>query len=898
MIRIYPSKLEGEPIETHHIVSPMTIGGWLRANVPSYQPRDVAPISFAVNGVLVPSGEWDGYLISPGDVVDVTPEPREPVTITAALISAGIAVAAAVLVVALMPKPSMKSSGGPGRGEELSEASAKGNRVKPNDPIREVAGTRRVYPDYLLPPHRWFASPREQWVEMLLCVGKGRFDIPSSRVLIGNTPLVSLGESAEFFVYQPGASLAGELAANWWHTAEEVGATATGSAGLELTSTFGVETEAMATSYLFSGDTITIPSGAGAFPTGWAPGMVARIEAPQPYEVVDGGAGRDVVKGDLAWMLPFPGMVIEVAGDYVGEFVIESYTAGIDAPDEMTLNYRDGSPATALQLGTYSLSIGYLGLRYRITSAGESAIVVERLTDTGATDTSGWLGFPDFTTSEATITLDSSTTEGDWTGPFMACPSSEVTSQLEWDVMFTGGLTGVDKKGRKYQISRTVEMQWRDSALAGEWTTVSKTYTAATLNQIGYTESLTLPYAMRPEVRVRRIGAKSQSTSIIDIIEWYGLRAKLEAPASYEGVTTIAIRIKSGSRLAAQTEQMISAEVTRVLPVRTGDGTWDVETPTRDIVPFVAHVARSIGYTDADLDWDELDRLSELWIERGDLFDNAYESATTVKQVLGHALRAGFADLTLQQGRISAARDEARTIPQQMFTPQNMTEPLERDFRAPRHDDYDGVDVEYVDSRTWSVETVECRLPGDIGRKVEKLTAEGVTDRTRAWRLGMRQRMAHKVRRWTYRWSTELDALNASYMSYCITADDVPGYSQSAILLAADAMGGAVLLESSEPLQWEEAVDHVVALRRPDGTLSGPWPATQIDDYRLTVAEIDFEPDTSWSIEPPHLLFGRVDRFGYPVLISSVSPSGRESASVEAVNYSPDVYLYDDSAPA
>lgn len=111
---------------------------------------------------------------------------------------------------------------------------------------------------------------------------------------------------------------------------------------------------------------------------------------------------------------------------------------------------------------------------------------------------------------------------------------------------------------------------------------------------------------MRPEVRLRRIGAKLDSTQIIDGVEWYGLRAKLQAPTSSEGVTVMAVRVKGGSRLAAQSEQLISAEVTRVLPVRTGDSTWGIETPTRDIVPFVAHVARSIGSIDDDLDFDEL----------------------------------------------------------------------------------------------------------------------------------------------------------------------------------------------------------------------------------------------------------------------------------------------------
>lgn len=902
MIRIYPSKLQGEPLETHHIGSAMTIGTWLRANVPSYSEREVHPISFEVNGGLIPSADWDEFTIKPDDVVDITPEPKEPITLTAMLVYAAVAVAAALLVVALMPKPNTKGGGGAGKGDALNEASAKGNKVKINEPIREVAGKRRVYPDYLLPPHRFFVNSRDQWVEMLLCVGKGKFEIPASRILIGDTPLISLGADAEYTIYQPGQSLAGEKAAEWWHTADEVGATATGSAGLELTATYEVEPQPTATSYIFSGDVITIPAGAGSFPGGWAAGMIVRIEAPRPYSIVDGGAGRDIVEGALSWLAPFVGMVIEVAGDYAGVFVVHSFTTGVNSPDQMTLNYLDGSPVTALPVGTFRLSVGYAGLRYRLVSASSTAISVERLTDTGGPDTKDWPGFDDFNSVDALITLDASTQEGDWTGPFMACPASEVASHIEWDVMFPGGLVGVNKKGGKYPISVTVEMQYRDSAVSAGWTSVIKTYTAGQTDQLGFTESLQLPSIMRPEVRVRRIGAKSDSTQIIDGVEWYGLRAKLQAPARYEGVTTIAVRVKGGKRLAAQTEQMVSAEVTRVLPVRTGEGSWDVETPTRDIIPFLAYVAHSVGYTDADLDFAELDRLGQLWAQRGDHFDMTYESASTVKQIIGHALKAGYADLTIERGRLSAARDEIRETPQQtfvprtdMYTPQNMTEELERDFSALGPDDFDGVDVEYVDQNTWAVETVKCRLPGDIGRKVEKITAEGIISRTRAWRLGMRQRMAHKHRRWAYRWGTELDALNSGFMSFCRVCDDVPGYGQSAIMLSYEDG----LIESSEPLDWSADGPHVVGIRRPDGTLSGPYAATRIDDYRLSITGLDFTPDTSWSVEPPHLMFGPLNRWSFPVLITSIDPQGTTAASVDAVNYDARVYQYDDAeAPA
>lgn len=895
MIYIYPSKLDGGPLEEHSTVEPMTVDAWLHANVKGYRPMDVAPISVNINGALIEPAEWESAEFGPSDTVDIYPEPKAA-GVGAFLVSYGayIAAAIAVLAVLLMPKPASMNRNGQTQGNQLDLATTKGNQVKTNAPIREIAGKRKVYPDYLLPLRRYFTAPREQWVDMLLCVGKGKHSIPESRILIGDTPVISLGEDVQFTVYQPGADLSNEPCALWWNSCPEVGATSTGTSGLQLKATFAVTPDVSATSYLFDGDTVTIPSGAGAFPSGWAAGMIARIEVAYPYTVIDGGADRDIIEGDLSQIAPFAGMLIEIVGDNEGMYVVESFTPGATEsdPDQMTLSYDGGAPVTSMLTGSVQMCIGYRGLRYRLLAASSEAISVERMTDTGATDLA-WPGFLSLSTMLATIVLDGSTQEGNWCGPFAACPDGELTTALEWDVMFPGGLIGIDKKGRSYPMSVTVEMQCRDLESAGDWTSFRKSYSGTTMDQLGYTESVELPYAMRAEVRLRRIGAESTSTQQQDAVQWYGLRSRLKGPTSYEGVTLLAMRVRGGNRLAAQSEQLVSVEATRVLPVRNG-GAWDVETPTRDIAPWIAHVARSIGYTDEDLDMAELDRLGDVWAARADYFDSSVDSMSTVKQCIVDAMAAGFADITIDRGKIRPVRDEPRTTFEHMYTPQNMTEALSRSFTARKPDDYDGVDVEYVDGVTWQKETVECRLPGDIGQKVEKIKLEGVTSRTKAWRIGMRQRRSQKYRRWGYQWATELDALNSRYLSYCAVGDDVPGYGQSAIMLSYD--NG--IIQSSEPFDWSAGGAHVVGIRRPDGTLSGPYPATQIDECHLSITGLDFEPDTSWSIEPPHLLFGPLNRWSYPVLITGISPSGTEGASVEAINYDVRVYADDDNAPA
>lgn len=1031
MIELYPSKLEGQPLERHKTDRVMTIENWLVAKVPSYQVRESPPISIEVNGLFIDPMHWAKVEFGPADTVRIYPEPKG----TGLEIAAWAVVAAivAVGVTMLMQKPlAMPSTSGVGAGKGLGLAKTTANQVKLGDVIRECAGTNEIFPDYLTPTRRYFGDdPKVQWVEMLLCIGVGEFEIQPGQVRIGGTPIASLGNTASYKIFGPGESVADELARLWWHNSEEVGSTSTGSAGLTLTTTTNIDQQMNAATVQFSDFVVSVPVGAGWFPTGWAAGLIARIEVLYPYVFTapaDGSA--TVISGDHVPMLkPFVGMKIEITGANAGDYVIASYAPYVPAipavtgsasmvtgsaaptrydfdltpltftvsrgastysitlntattnlaglvtavnaklvsmglvasasgsflriaesaspfsgaaltlggtsstvfgstpvfvtgvktitsadavPAKITLAYDGGAPAIGLQTGTLWSCIGYRDLRYRIASVsddsveddegtvdldeshGPSSITVIRLDDTGAEDEE-WFGFDDIETNTALITLDRSTTEGDWAGPFYACPEGETIRRFEVDFFFPQGLVRyTEKNGNIRSHWAQTEVQYRDASSAGAWTSVPFRFEAMSPDQQGYTRSILAPDYIRPEVRVRRIGDESPENFKFNRVQWYGLRGRIDkAPRNYEGCTTMALYVRGGDKLSAQSQSQVSVIATRKLPVLV-DGEWSEPVATRDIVPWVNYVMKSAGGTDDDMDVDELARYGAIWSARGDHFDYAVDDDSTVKECINDALLAGFAEFTLERGRVTPVRDELRAQIGHMYTPQNMTEQLKRNFTLPAPDDYDGVDIKYVDETTRAVEVVECRLSGDLGLTVQTVTLKGVTNLDRAWRHGMRIRRAQVYRNKSYSWSTEFSGLNSGYLSYDAVADDIPGYGQSSILLDVIPGNDLVLLESSEPLPWVSGASHVVGLRRPDGTVSGPWPATRVDDFRLTVPSLDFEPDVSWDIEPPHLLFGQTNRWCYPVLITSIEP-GDHSADMEAVNYDPRVYADDDN---
>lgn len=1008
MISVFPNKLDGAALEVHKTSRRMTLAAWLKTIAPSYEPREAPPVSITVNGEIIEAHRWAEFEFAPADDVEVRVEPKGVVAAVAAVI-------AAILVAVVMSRNMAVIPGTAtmGQGKGLDEVSAKGNKVKLGDLIREIAGHQRVYPSYLTPSVRRFVDRRAQWVEMLLYVGKGKYQIPLNKVKVGETPLISLGADAHFTLYNPGDDLSGETAAQWWHSAPEVGASANGSAGLQLTVSTSLTRFVTASVLQFNGYSISIPTGSGSFPEDWTSSLLINVLSPYPYTVIDGGEGRDIITGDLAMLAPYPGMLIEVNGENAGNYVVHSYTpyspaippspgaasmlTGSAAPSrydfdvtpltftvrlgttpfsvelasdvtdlaglvaafnvakgsapfvasassgrlritelspftglalaasggssvlgsspasvkgtatsngtperraEMTLNYDSGQPVNGLAMGEGLATIGPRGLRYRIITTAVGTLTVERLTSSGDID-EDWPGFSLQETIHGRIELDSSNLEGGYRGSFAACPEGELVTEIEWDVFFTGGLIGNGKKGDQYAVSSGHQFEYRDMATSGAWTVLPQSVTGNSMDAQGFTYRQTLPYSMRPECRIKRMPKVGgvNSGEVMDDVMWYGLRGKMMgAPTRYNDMTVIAVRVRNGDRLSAQSESLVSVEATRVLPVRSG-GAWAVETPTRDIVPWFLYIAKSAGYTDADLDLPELDRLHEVYRARGDTFDMTIDDASTVKDAMNDALAAGFSELTINRGLLLPVRDEPRTQFEHMYTPQNMTKGLKRQLVFPSSDDFDGVDVEYFSSITWAWETVECRWPGDLGNKVEKVKVPGISDRTRAWRIGMRRRGHQKFRNDTYRWETELDALNSGYMSYAAVADDVPGYGQSSILLSVEAVPGGITLESTEPFDWSAGGPHVIALRRQDGTLSGPWPATQVDDYRVSVNSLDFDPDTSWDPEPPHLLFGPVNRWSYPTLVTVVNPSSGGNVTVEGMPYDARVYQYDNSAP-
>jgi hypothetical protein len=1012
MIRIYPSRLPGEPLETHHIESSLTLAAWLDGNVKGFVLDRSHPITVDVDGVTLPPERWEETQITAGSDVRIYPIPQNSSWIDFIIPGYSLQWKAFEYVKSLFdtPKPGSFQSG-----RQIGDSASNGNQARPGGVVRELLGQSRIYPDLISAQVSRFVNKRRMETQMLLCIGTGSYSVLGGSVRVGNTPFVSLGADASFEIYDPGESLAGDQAAENWYLCPEIGATGGGTPGLDLGSeeTAG---EAPITDALFlSGKTLSLVGGGAEFPASWTPGNTVVIRAPDNYQIAQVGP-RSRISGPLSdlapsvdmkvslhyagaeyslvvyayaaevpgvpgvggspstvlasaapttydfsvnpavWTITYQGvtrtlscsanyanmsalvadltsqlsgmgltaqdssgrlLIGEPISPYLGGVISQSsapielfgvsptYTVGTASsggtPPQaayVELDYDNavppsegdpGSPATpfsGLPLGDVRLSLSHRGAQYRLTSVSGTSAGVDRLL-LGVVD-AGWSGWASRTVLD--YYAATAPTGENWVGPFYAAPEGALVTEIEYDIMFPSGLGYANSDGDLEAIRRWSELQWRDSSVGGAWTTVSNQYRDATADQIGFTHDLLLPYPMRPQVRVRRVGATGNSRDY-ERMNWYGLRARLPHATSYPGYTTMTATIRTGSRLSAQSDRKISVVANRLYPGGL----------SRSIRDAVYCVTDSLGISRAELDTQQIDALQDaFWGPRGETFDLDFTDQQTVRDVLRTIFAAGMGHLKLSGGLISAVREGVQSVPAGALSPHEMSGPLQVSFQAPAHDDFDGVDVEYLGAATWTVETVQCRMPGSAGRKVEKISADGVTSRTRAWRIGMRRLRKLLGQRLSFSCDTEMDALNFEYLDRVTLTDDLPGTTISSLIIGAEWQGDRVVLTTSEPLDWSVAAPRCL-IRRHDGTVTGVLTPTQVSEFGLSLpAEaIDFDlliDDPV--IEPARLLFGPSTRLGYDALIEEVAPDESGRCSVSALQYDPRYYADDDNVPA
>ncbi|MGO2201166.1 host specificity factor TipJ family phage tail protein [Pseudomonas helleri] len=994
MIRIYPSRLEGAPLESHAITGPILLVDWLKGQAPDFELDREHPIFIEVDGVVLPVERWATFVVLPDTDLRIYPQVRGAVAIVAWV---AVALAAVSLVMMLsMTTPGMTQ---PGQGKSLDTNPAKVNRAKVNEPVPEILGRSKIYPDCVVQPVSRFVNKREMHTSLCLCLGAGELSTLASSIKIGDTPVAAFGSDVSYMFYKPGANLAGDRRAENWYIVGEVGGTSAGTAGLDTASTASGGSSVVADALVLAGLSVSLAGANPEFPDNWAVGTTVTLKAPNTFKVSNAGSYTQIA-GPLGDLVPFVGMKVTLSVDTDYDLVVASYSPyvppvpgtggnpssvqassspttydfsdtpavwtityrgdsrtislasdfvnmsgvvsainaqlsgiGLTAQDNsgrlliaepyspykggaisqsnapvtlfgvgpvytvgtasaggvaereafITLRYESGAPFAGLNDGAQRMSIGYRGQRYRIASLDALTMTVQRLNDAGNVD-SGWSGFAARTLLDFALGSDF-VGSLNWLGSFMGTPEQELTDTLEYDFYLPAGLAWYKRNGHRRAGTVIVHVNWRDAAVGGAWNNVVHTITESTEDALGFTFTLKLPYRMRPQIRVRR-DAPQEGGNTRDTVYWFGLRSKLDAPTSYEGVTIFTADIRTGDRLGAQSDRRVSMVSERLYEGKAG----------RTISGAALHVLDSRGIDRSEIDVATLNELeAQFWTPRGETFDFAFTDQVTVREALQTIFAAGMSHLRLADGLIGCAREGVQPS-RGPITNHEMTTELVSTFKAISSDDFDGVDVKYMSPQTWAIETVQCRFEGSLGLKVDVLELDGVQSRDRAWRIGRRQLRKHLYQRWSYSGNTDLEALCFERLDHVTLADDIPGTSQSALIVDAELVGDRVVLELTEPLDWDIENPRIV-IRRHDGSGTPMIAPTRLSDFTISIPAkaLDFNLITDLSIEPARLLFAASTQVGYSAMLTEIAPDPDGSCSFSGVEYRDDYYADDDN---
>lgn len=493
-----------------------------------------------------------------------------------------------------------------------------------------------------------------------------------------------------------------------------------------------------------------------------------------------------------------------------------------------------------------------------------------------------------------TFTIDeSSSTAGEWVGPYRACPYGAESNIFEYDIAFPQGLGYLNDDGTFRNQSVTIEIAYRRAGSDDEWTSVERTFTDNTNDELAFTYQLETETAGNYEFRMKNLSEESNSTRVLSLCKWIGLKSVISTVNKYDDMTVMICRFKGTETLSELSENQIATYWTRKLPdIHTGE-----LTATDDIAPVVKYICNKSKYAgiinDAALsDYDLLWRRSSLHL------NGTVDDDSTLLNVLRDCLSVGFSSPIVVNNQLEFSRlhrcDDSLPL-SQIFTPQNLTKSPEITFNLPKDDDVDEVVVDYTSPETYKTETVFCHVDdnGDslvtaypMSVNQEKMTAFGVTSEDQAVAMGMRRLRYLRSTRVTYKIETEYDGLNCQYNDLVGLVLDENISNITGRITDYDEESLTVTCDMEIPSQLSGGI---IYIRELNGSAE-QYTYNRIDSHHLSIdrALPEWSSDYGSVMEFPFFAIGEMVR----CWVTSVSPADKK-VSLTLVNYDEDIFKDD-----
>ena len=425
----------------------------------------------------------------------------------------------------------------------------------------------------------------------------------------------------------------------------------------------------------------------------------------------------------------------------------------------------------------------------------------------------------------------------------------------------------------------------------GGWNILSQfDKTLATNNPQRFTLQADVPKG-RYEVRATRTNDANTSHLAGDTLEWTGLRAFLPPVRDYGDLTMIAVKSRATNNLNDTASNRVNAYATRKLPTYDA-GTLaavndiDNRAATRSPIWAMVNILRANyggGLLDQFLDLSFLAAEATTAEAESIYFDWVFDQRTTVWEAVKLPCFTNKSIPMLNGSTISFVRDQAQTLPTFFINPENTKEgsfSIEKKLFDLREND--GLEVEYTDPATWKPEIISCLLGGQVGNNPKRIKLQGVTDRQRAYDLGMYLWYKETNEREQVTVTTGLEGYIPTYGDIGRFGSDIPRWGQNGYVESID--GSVVTL--SEDLVFTDGEVHQIAIRGKHSQDLGPYTATAGDQPNKVVVSSTIPADQTffdYQNEPPYFIFGVSNVVGKVCRVSNLTPGASGDVTIKAI---------------
>lgn len=506
---------------------------------------------------------------------------------------------------------------------------------------------------------------------------------------------------------------------------------------------------------------------------------------------------------------------------------------------------------------------------------------------------------------------------GDSAGYFAACKQGLIAQDIDVDIVWPGGLFDVDTGSNAGDLigrscNFTVyyqELDANDNRTGTEYSTVIYASTSASASVTGpYGTSTTstsvsarnrtiiasplrrtyrilAPKAARWAVKIVRNTSAPNAKNGTDRFVWTGLRVYAGFPTAtvYGNVTLVAVRIKASQGLGTDASVRITCRAIRRLPPPVGG----VENQTAIAIDAFADAYTNTVYGAArprsELDLTTLNTLRTKWAAYQ--FNHVFRERITIWEAL-RAITIPFGAEPLPVGPVmSIAADGIKTVRSMLFTDANIVEgSMNVNYSWDDEGVSDGVEIEYLDPTTFK--PAYAKYPTTALRP-DQYSVPGINSATHAaqfaqlvWNRGMLQR-----KRITF--DTELEGLLLQLGDRIGVSHNVPKWGDGGLVIG---VSGNTLTVDHD-LNWSGGAKQIL-LRATDGSVSNAITVTRgsADNKVVLPSAPPFNINVDNDKDYTSFAFGSSTTLVRDFIVSTTTPSGENTVTVEALNYDAGVY--------